>query len=167
MPLTEPRFSNRLTILWFASVLALGVWSRSDLQHRRAERCSLDGVALSPTARVDLVRGAEELARFCCTKCAGRWPEVPDGGWWRVRDETTGASLAASEAIFVKSRLVTSRARQDYVHTFAHLRDALAHAEHFGGRVIPCPLPAVETRAAESVDAPPIELRTSLDPGQR
>lgn len=158
---------GRPLVLWFAALLGLGLWSRSDLDDRRSERCSLDGVALSRTARVDLVQGDEELARFCCTTCAASWPDVPDGAWWRVRDEATGDRLAASEAIFVTSRVVTVRARQDHVHAFARLRDALAHADAFGGRVIQCPLPTIDALADERAGAPQLDPRAPSQDGQR
>jgi hypothetical protein len=154
-------------VLWFAALLGVGLWSRSDLQSRRVERCSLDGVALSSTARVDLVLGEVELARLCCTTCAASWPDIPAGAWWRVRDEATGDRLAASEALFVTSRVVTVRARQDHVHTFARMRDAMAHADAFSGRVIPCPLPKIDAHTAESVGGPVRELRTPSHDARR
>ncbi len=161
------RLTDRPLVLWFAALLGLGLWSRSDLQHRGPERCSLDGVTLSRTARVDLVRGDDELARFCGTTCAASWPDVPDGAWWRVGDEATGDRIAASEAIFVTSRVVNARARQDHVHAFARLRDALAHADAFRGRVIPCPLPPIDALAAERAVAPHLDLRAPSQDGQR
>lgn len=128
--------------LWLVAIVGLGLWSRADLERRRDGRCSLDGLDLTATARVDLVAGEEEIARFCCTTCAAAWPDVPAGAWWRVLDEATGATLPASEALFVWSRVETVRARRDHLHAFARLGDALAHADAFGGRLVPCPLPA-------------------------
>jgi hypothetical protein len=164
---TELNLASRPMIVWFAALVGLGLWSRSDLAERRAGRCSLDGIALTPTARVDLVQGDEELARFCCTTCAASWPDVPDGAWWRVRDETTGERLVSTEAIFVTSRVVTVSARHDRVHAFAQLRDAMAHAAAFGGRVIPCPLPTIDARSFEGVGPPMLDLRAPSPDGKR
>lgn len=113
------------------------------------------------------MRGDEERARFCCTTCAASWPDVQGSGWWRVRDEATGDHLAASDAIFVTSRVVTVRAKQDRVHAFAQLRDAMAHAEAFAGRVIPCPLPTFAPLPGAGEGAPLLDLRAPSPDGQR
>lgn len=134
--------------VWFAGVAAFALASRAEVTARRGGRCSLDGVTLGPRAAVELVHGERTLARFCCVTCATEWPEVPRDGWWRVFDEVTGEPLDAERALFVESGVPVSRARRDHVHAFAALRDALAHAEAFGGQLIARPLPAGATAAS-------------------
>ena len=136
-----PLVSTRALSLWFLAVASLGAVSRTEVAARRSGRCSLDGVTFGAAAEVELVERGVVLARFCCATCAADWPDVPTDAWWRVRDEVTGEALDAAEALFVESRVPTSRARRDHLHAFASLRDALAHAEQFGGRLVPRPLP--------------------------
>jgi hypothetical protein len=127
-------------VIWFAAILLLAVGSRATLERGRADRCSLDGNRIIPVYRVDLMVDGGVLERFCCVRCAAEWPEVPDGAYWQVRDEVTGAVLDAERASFVESTVVTIPSRQDRVHVFRRWADALEHVTAYDGRRIANPL---------------------------
>jgi hypothetical protein len=138
----RPLNSGRARLaLWFAALLVLSLLSRWRLEARRSERCSLDGGRIVPIYQVDLVLADQVLERFCCLRCAGDWPEVPAGAYWRVRDEVTGRELDASVASFVDSPLVTVAARQCRLHAFERWADASSHVAAYGGERVPNPLP--------------------------
>jgi hypothetical protein len=132
---------------WFALTAALAAYSRADIRARRHERCALDGSAIAPVRRVDLMRDAHVLRSFCSITCARRWPDVPAAAYWRVHDEVTGRAIDARLARFVESRVVTVPARHERTHVFAHWADAKAHAETHGGREIENPLAAIRPAA--------------------
>ncbi len=102
--------SRRALALWFAFVIGLGLYSRSYVSDRGGGHCRLDGTAIIPIYRVDLLLDGVELASFCCVRCAREWPTVPAGASWHVRDEVTGRVLDARAASFVNSSIVTQPA---------------------------------------------------------
>lgn len=131
--------ARRLAV-WFGLVLALAVYNRWYMAQARSDRCSLDGNRIEPIYAVELMRDGRVLERFCCTKCAAEWPDVPDDAYWRVRDEVTGEAIDATAASFVESSVVTVPSRQARIHAFGSWSDALEHATRYDGRRVPNPL---------------------------
>lgn len=135
---------------WFAALLALSYVSAREARARTG-RCALDGQRIEPIYGVELIDDDRVLERFCCVVCAEQWPRVPEGAWWRVRDEITGAPIDAALASFVESSVVTVPSRHCRTHAFASWTDAMSHAATYGGERIANPLPRV---ARTPPDAP-------------
>ena len=131
---------NRL-VVWFVAVLACSLYSRWDVYHAGAGRCSLDGNRLTPIYRVDLMLGGRIETSFCCIRCAREWPDVPPGAYWQLRDEATGRILDATRGCFVESSVVTIPSRQDRTHVFSDWVDARNHMADYDGYRVANPLP--------------------------
>jgi hypothetical protein len=134
---------SKRTASWIFGLLGLGVivglpvlgsWAR----HLSAEKCALDGAALSAIYQVRVVDAQEQTHKFCCLRCAELWlaheTNRPHTVW--VTDETTGQEINASEAFFVRSMVETNPATGNRIHTFRMRQDAERHAARFGGRVL-------------------------------
>ena len=100
-----------------------------------AERCALDGVAISSGTATQITDSAGRTTPFCCVDCAQGWlsrsGDVPLE--ILVTDETTGQLVSASDAWFVRSRVVAHAASGCHIHTFALESDALRHIDAYGG----------------------------------
>lgn len=141
--------TRRNLAVWFGAVLLLSLYSRWHVYAASTGRCSLDGNRIVPTYRVDLMLDGHAIDSFCCVKCAVEWPDVPDAGYWRVRDEVTGKTLDADRACFVESSVVTVPSRQDQTHVFKSWTDALSHVTAFDGYRIQNPLARIEINRGE------------------
>lgn len=128
------RFRGSGLAVWFGLVIALGLYSRWQVQAGRGGRCSLDGNRIMPTYQVDLMAGGQMIESFCCVECAKEWPEVPAGAYWQVRDEVTGEPVDAAKVCFVVSEVVTVPSRGSRTHVFKNWVDALAHTAQDGGQ---------------------------------
>ena len=132
--------TTRGLVIWFSLVLAVAAFGRWDMERARIGRCRLDGTRITPVFQVDLMQSGQVLASFCSLRCASEWPDVPAGGYWRVRDEVTGEAIDAAAAIFVESAVVTVPSRQDRTHAFGSWIDAMNHASGYDGITVACPL---------------------------
>lgn len=124
----------------------LGAWSR----RQQLPRCALDGAPIEPIYAVEIVPAEDGLLRFCCLRCADFWyarqSRPPREA--RVTDEVSGRMLAAEEAFFARSSIVTTPATGNRIHAFARRADAEAHAAEFAGKVLTGDLlPLVGARA--------------------
>ena len=107
------------------------------LRGDRGARCVADGVSLidAPVVTVSNGEGSDDL---CCVGCALRWLDsaiAAPGSIW-VTDLTTGRRIDASEAWFVRSRVVAQVATGDRVHAFESEAAARRHAEAYRGRLL-------------------------------
>jgi hypothetical protein len=134
---------SKRSMSWFAALLALALPSRIGVRVAATERCALDGAAIEPIRRVDLMQELAVRASFCSIACAREWPERPAGSFWQVRDEISGRPIDAERATFVLSRVVSVPARGERLHVFRNVADATAHCEQFGGTVVVDPLAAL------------------------
>jgi len=137
--------------VWFVVLAILALLSRERVRDARTSRCNLDGVAIQPLRRVDLMRGGEVLASFCSITCALSWPDRPPHGFWRVRDEATGRAIDAALAHFVESRVASDAAHGERVHVFLDAAEAARHCDQFDGAPLPNPL--LHTTAGSSKGA--------------
>jgi hypothetical protein len=125
------------TLLGLAAVAAValaGAWVRS----RSSGGCALDGAAIDPIYRVEIIDGRGETHAFCCLNCARLWltrqPAPPRS--ILATDETSGQPIDAASAYFVRSLVVTRPTTGNRVHAFRNRADAERHAEQFGGVVL-------------------------------
>lgn len=130
----------RFLIFWFTSVALLALFSRAGLAGRPESRCAMDGQGARGVHRVELVAKDGTSLPFCSLDCAGRWPDVAAGSWWRVHDEVTGQPLDSDEAIFVMWVQHEGSSSQARVAAFEHSADASRHAADLRGRIVPSPL---------------------------
>ena len=138
---------------WFCACLCLALASRWEVSRARQVRCGLDGTAMAPIYRVDLLLHGEVREHFCSVRCAREWPEAVDGATWRVRDEVTGEVLDATVACFVRSSVVTVAPRKARTHSFKKWSDAMEHIAVHGGERIANPfLPTQVAPVSERVD---------------
>jgi hypothetical protein len=131
--------SSKALLVWFCALSLFAVLSRGQVRGARPDRCSLDGTAIEPIHRVDLMQGGDPVASFCSLACALAWPAVPAGSWWQLRDEVSGRPIDASRAWFVESRVVTVATRRERIHVFLEPTEAMNHCVQFGGARIADP----------------------------
>jgi len=138
--------SQKAVVVWFSALLIFAVVSREQVRGARADRCSLDGAAIEPIHRVDLMEDDAARASFCSIACALAWPTLPPHAWWRLRDEVTGRAIDAKSATFVASRVESVPARHERIHVFEDPTQAMSHCVQFGGARIADPFlpPAAE-----------------------
>ncbi len=114
-----------------------GHWAR----HPRAEGCALDGAAINPVYRVEVVDARGYPHAFCCPRCARIWldsePAPPRA--ITVTDEASGEPIDAAAAWFVRSAVVTVPATGNRIHAFRNREDAQMHADRFAGVVLSGP----------------------------
>ncbi|MGE0606043.1 MAG: hypothetical protein AB7O62_02880 [Pirellulales bacterium] len=127
--------------IMFAAIWLLIVVGVPLLGHLAREsqsaRCAFDGQPIVPIYRVRVERLADDKFSFCCLECARRWLEGHAGNpRVLVTDETSGREIPASEAIFVRSQVVTTSATGNRVHAFANQADAQRHAESSNGQIL-------------------------------
>jgi hypothetical protein len=97
--------------------------------------CALDGLAIDPFYRVEILdhKGREHV--FCCLRCATLWldrqsdpPRVIT-----VTDEVSGERIDAAKAWYVRSPVVTTLATGNNIHVFRNRAEAEKNAlEHLG-----------------------------------
>lgn len=122
----------RLFLLGLLAAAAVPALARA-LRAPAADRCALDGVEAGATDRVRV----EGAGLFCSIACAEAWlarEPVPRAVF--VVDEASGREVPASEAWFVRSRVVTSPRTGNRIHAFAERADAERHARAFQGRLL-------------------------------
>ena len=133
--------SVRFLSLWFVALLALSFVSRAQFRAGAGLRCALDGVAIVPTARVDLLEGPEIVHSFCGAECALAWPrsDAPDGArHFQVHAEQDARPLDPRAAFFVRSSL-GARGGRPLLRAFVDAVSAAQHARSFGGALVPNP----------------------------
>jgi hypothetical protein len=104
----------------------------------REGRCAWDGLPIEPIYQVRLEERNGSSYMFCCLGCAERWWDRRGQdvrGLW-VTDETSGIELAAHEAHFVRSTVVTNAITGNRLHAFREERAARQHAQAARGRVM-------------------------------
>lgn len=134
-PMSNPRRWQWFA-LWLLVVLGLplaGRWWRQET----ARGCAIDGRPIEPLYRVRCVEASGTPRDFCCVLCAQAWlKERPTCESMAVTDETSGRTLPASMAFFVRSSVVTQPATGNRWHVFAREADALQHAREGRGVVV-------------------------------
>jgi hypothetical protein len=110
----------------------VGRWSRRSAP----EGCAMDGVAIAPPYRVDVVDAGGWSHAFCSLRCAEIWlgQQRSRPREITVTDELSGERLPADEAWFVRSSLVPGAS--DSIHVFRTRREAEKHVAAFGGAVL-------------------------------
>jgi hypothetical protein len=101
-------------------------------------RCELDGAAVDGSTRARIVDDQTRTHVFCCIDCARKWLAASRRTplEFTVLDETTGAEMAADQAWFVRSPVVSCAASGSHLHAFALESDARRHVTAFGGLVL-------------------------------
>jgi hypothetical protein len=105
-------------------------------------RCALDGSLIQPIYEVVIVQEDGVKQRFSCVLSARIWlkrDSAPVSCIW-VTDEVTGEKVNASEAVYVKSDVVTKPHVGNRIHVFAQRAAAHSHARLFDGALVPNPL---------------------------
>ncbi len=129
---------NSLMLLVVIILSALTPVVGKFVRSRSGSRCALDGIRVEDRLRVLVHSQAGEEREFCSLRCAECW--VAAAGWSNatafVTDEESGEQLRASEAYFVRSRIVTHRMSGERRHVFRNLSDAEKHAELHQGRLL-------------------------------
>jgi hypothetical protein len=130
----KPPWATLLVGLVVVAGLPLaGHWAR----RHRAEGCALDGAAVNPAYRVEVVDASGHPHAFCCLRCAQIWLEdKPDPRAVTVTDEASGEPIDAAAAWFVRSSVVTMPTTGNRVHAFRTRADAERHADQFWGVVL-------------------------------
>lgn len=132
-------------VWWIGLAIAAGVAALLPLAgrvlrtDRRGEtRCALDGRRLDSRFIVRLQFADETPVELCSLRCAELWLQAsgrrPDS--IRVVDESTGGVIDASDAYYVRSRVVSHPPTRDRRHVFRREVDARTHAAEFAGRVL-------------------------------
>ena len=135
--------SVRFLCLWFAGLLALSFVSRAQFRDGAGRRCALEGVAIAPTARVDLLEGSSIVHSFCSAECALAFPRsgAASGALhFQVHAEQDARPLDPRAAFFVRSNLSASGGRP-VLRAFVEAVSAAEHARSFGGALVPNPFP--------------------------
>ncbi len=135
--------SARFLSLWCVVTLALSFVSRAQFRSEAGLRCALDGVAILPTSRVDLLEGSSLVHSFCGADCALAWPRsvAPPGALhYQVHAEQDARALDPRAACFVRSNLNPAGGRA-VLRAFVDARSAEEHARSFGGALVPNPFP--------------------------
>ncbi len=135
--------SVRFLSLWCVVLLALSFVSRAQFRADAGLRCALDGVAIVPTARVDLLEGSKLVHSFCSAECALAWPRslVPSSTLhFQVHAEQDARPLDPRAACFVRSNL-NARGGRSVLRAFADAISAAEQARSFGGALVPNPFP--------------------------
>jgi hypothetical protein len=103
--------------------------------------CCLDGGKIEPAYRVEIVDSGDRQHVFCCLRCAeiwiGRQSRPPRS--ITVTDETSGQQIAAAEAHYVRSFVVTTPTMGNRVHVFRNRADAEKHAAECRGIILSGP----------------------------
>lgn len=134
-------------------LLAVLPFAAKTLRGDRGERCAWDGLELEPIYQVRVVEADGFTATLCCLRCAERWLQRRAGEGVRVivTDEASGLELASTEAIYVRSSVVTNTITGERRHVFRRTEDATKHAEAaYGHRLLGVERPFAKI---ESVDA--------------
>lgn len=107
-------------------------------RQKKGPSCALDGIAIEPIYRVRIVDENNRSYKFCCVKCAQLWLAAHDAKPIAVfvTDETGGKEVAAGQAYFAISTIVTESKTLNCIHAFAEEADAQKHADKYWGRVL-------------------------------
>jgi len=101
-------------------------------------RCSLDGSRIEPRYEVTIIQKDRSTSRFSCVLSARIWlGEYSDQVFSiRVTDEITGQKIAAKDAYYVVSELITIPHTGNKIHVFARKAEAELHARQFNGKLV-------------------------------
>lgn len=129
-----------LGVLLVASSIAGAV----SISHQRSLPgwCDLDGSRIDPLYEVTVVREGAEPVHFACVVNACIWlaRNGDDIASIWVTDEDTGERVAAEEAFYVVSSVVTTRHAKNRIHVFRRQETAENHARTYAGTRIHNPL---------------------------
>ncbi len=100
--------------------------------------CSLDGSRIEPLYEVTIIQKDRSTSRFSCVLSARIWlGENSDQVFSiQVTDEITGQKIAAKDAYYVVSELITIPHTGNKIHVFARKAEAELHARQFKGKLV-------------------------------
>ena len=101
-------------------------------------RCSLDGSGIEPLYEVTIIQKDRSTSRFSCVLSAQIWLGEYSGQVFsiQVTDEITGQKIAAKDAYYVISELITIPHTGNKIHVFARKAEAELHARQFKGKLV-------------------------------
>jgi len=101
-------------------------------------RCSLDGSKIDPLYEVTIIQKDRSTSKFSCVLSAQIWlRENSDQAFSiQVTDEITGEKIAAEDAYYVASELITTPHTGNMIHVFAREAAAGLHARQFNGNPV-------------------------------
>ena len=110
----------------------------SRARHQSGERCALDGVAIDPLARVEVVDAGGRTHAFCCPRCAELWlgRQANPPRAVTVTDEGTGDRIDATRAFYVRRFDEPPATSGNRLHAFRTRAAAEEYADAVGGTVL-------------------------------
>jgi nitrous oxide reductase accessory protein NosL len=132
--MSKARWVGLVGLVVVVGVPVAGNWARQ----RAAGTCALDGMAIDPAYRVEVVDLRGHAEPFCCLKCAEIWLKNRPGPTRAilVTDEASGERIDAETAFYVRSSVVTAPTTGNRVHVFRSREDAEKHAAAHWGTVL-------------------------------
>jgi hypothetical protein len=120
------------------TIASLAAYSRHG---RTSSRCALDGSLIEPPYEVTIIDKDGSESSFSCVLSAQIWLEENSDQAFsiQVTDEITGEKIAAADAYYVASELVTIPHTGNRVHVFARKAAAELHARQFNGKLVKKP----------------------------
>ncbi len=104
-------------------------------------RCAQDGVVVDPDYQV-IVSTFDGYNVFCSVNDAQKYisslPEPPFGVL--VTDEITGDEIPSSNAIFIRSNVITVKTADNNIHVFSDSTAAVSHTRQYEGEFVADPL---------------------------
>lgn len=104
-------------------------------------RCAWDGLPVERIYRVRIIESSDTPREFCCLTCAERWLQQRRDQARRilVTDESSGREIAAGDAHYVRSTVVTNPVTGNQRHVFESAEDAARHASAAQGLLLAGP----------------------------
>ena len=101
-------------------------------------RCSLDGSKIDPLYEVTIIQKDRSSSKFSCVLSAQIWLRENSDQIFsiQVTDEITGEKIAAEDAYYVASELITTPHTGNMIHVFARKAAAELHARQFKGKLV-------------------------------
>ena len=128
--------------LSFIGALVIATTISALVAHSRhvqtSARCSLDGSKIDPLYEVTIIQKDRSSSKFSCVLSAQIWlRENSDQAFSiQVTDEITGEKIAAEDAYYVASELITTPHTGNMIHVFARKAEAGLHARQFNGNPV-------------------------------
>jgi len=101
-------------------------------------RCSLDGSKIERLYEVTIIQKDRSTSKFSCVLSAQIWLRENSDQIFsiQVTDEITGQKIAAKDAYYVRSELITIPHTGNKIHVFARKAEAELHARQFKGKLV-------------------------------
>ena len=128
--------------LSFIGALVIATTISALVAHSRhvqtSARCSLDGSKIDPLYEVTIIQKDRSSSKFSCVLSAQIWlRENSDQAFSiQVTDEITGEKIAAEDAYYVASELITIPHTGNMIHVFARKAAAELHVRQFNGKLV-------------------------------